>query len=144
MEILFGVQVPARLESLGALVSSVSDCARVLGFDQQKISAIELAVEEALVNIFNHAYPKRPGDVQVRCKRDQGLLVIEIIDSGIPFDATAFSDPDLTADISARREGGLGIFLMKRMVDEVRYRRAARCNILELVVRKEPRRGEEP
>jgi len=65
---------------------------REAGFGQEEISKIELASEEALVNIFRYAYPERPGDVEVNCKLDEGRFILEIIDSGIPFDLTAIPD----------------------------------------------------
>jgi serine/threonine-protein kinase RsbW len=64
-------------------------------------------------------------------------MIIEIIDSGVPFDVTSLTDPDLTADVGERKIGGLGIFLVKKMVDEVKYRREIDRNILTLTIKKE-------
>jgi anti-sigma regulatory factor (Ser/Thr protein kinase) len=114
----------------------VSACAKGQDFDQKKIQEIELAVEEALVNIFNYAYPDGPGEVEVNCRADQDHFAIEIIDSGIPFNMTSLPDPDLAADVDERRIGGLGIFLIKRVVDEVKYCREAGRNILSLIMKK--------
>ena len=124
--------VPAKLENLERLMQSVSDCARTQGFDQKRISEIELAAEESLVNIINYSYPEKPGEVEVICQADGRSLVIEMIDSGIPFDVTSLPDPDITADLDDRKIGGLGVFLIKKMVDEVRYRREKNRNILSL------------
>jgi serine/threonine-protein kinase RsbW len=137
MQILLGLKLPAKLENLQRFMNSVSDCAKKEGFDQKRIGEIELALEEILVNIFNYAYPKSSGDVEVNCKLETGRLIIEIIDSGIPFDVTSLTDPDLTADVGERKIGGLGIFLVKKMVDEVKYRRGKDRNILTLTVKKE-------
>ena len=70
------------------------------------------------------------------CQIDRGRFIIEIIDSGIPFDVTATPDPDVTAGIQEREPGGLGIFFMKKMMDEVRYRRENDRNILTLIIQK--------
>ncbi|MCJ7784695.1 MAG: ATP-binding protein [Desulfobacterales bacterium] len=137
MKVLLSLHLPARLENLGRFKEFVADCARTEGFDQRRIQEIELALEEALVNIFNYAYPETPGDIEINCKLETGRLIIEIIDSGIPFDMTSLSDPDLTADVEERKIGGLGIFLVKKMVDEVRYRREKDRNILTFAVKKE-------
>ena len=126
----------AKPENLGRFIESVSDCAKKQGFGQEEIRKIELAAEEALVNIFRYAYPERPGDVEVSCKLDEGRFIMEIIDSGIPFDVTAMPAPDVTAGIQERETGGLGIFFIKKMMDEVRYRRENDQNILTLVIRK--------
>ena len=137
MQMLLSLKLPAKLENLQKFMNSISDCARTEGFGQKRIDEIELALEEILVNIFNYAYPKSPGDVEVNCKLETGRLIIEIIDSGIPFDVTSLTDPDLTADVGERKIGGLGIFLVKKMVDEVKYRREEDRNILTLTVKKE-------
>jgi anti-sigma regulatory factor (Ser/Thr protein kinase) len=131
------MKFPAKLENLGRFMESVSECARAQGFDQKKISEIELATEEALVNICNYSYPEKPGDVEINCKLENGRFIIEIIDSGIPFDITSSVDPDITSDIAKRKIGGLGVFFIKQMMDDVRYRRESNRNILELIVRKE-------
>ena len=136
MQTLLSLKLPAKLENLQKFMNSVSDCARAEGFGQKRIDEIGLALEEILVNIFNYAYPKSPGDVEVNCKLETGRLIIEIIDSGIPFDVTSLTDPELTADVEERKIGGLGIFLVKRMVDEVKYRREKDKNILSLVIQK--------
>lgn len=130
------LKMSAKLENLGRFIESVSDCAKAQGFDQEEISRIELAAEEALVNIFRYAYPERLGDVEMTCKVDEGRFILEIIDSGIPFDLTAIPDPDVTAGIQERGAGGLGIFFIKKVMDEVRYRRENDQNILTLVIRK--------
>ena len=137
MKVLLSLHLPAKLDNLGRFKESVADCAKTEGFDQKKIQEIELALEESLVNIFNYAYPETPGDVEINCKLENGRLIIEIIDSGIPFDMTSLTDPDLTADVEERKIGGLGIFLVKKMVDAVRYRREKDRNILTLTVKKE-------
>ncbi len=139
MRILLNIKLPAKLENLGRWMEAVSECARELGFDQKKIGKIELALEEALVNICKYSYPEEPGDAEVNCKQDNRRFIIEIIDSGIPFDMTSLPAPDLSSGIEKRKIGGLGIFLIKRMVDEVKYRRERNCNILKLTMK----RGEE-
>ena len=136
MAVLTILKMSAKMENLGRLIESVSGCAKAQGFDQERISKIELAAEEALVNIIHYAYPERPGDVEMICQVDRGRFIIEIIDSGIPFDVTAMPDPDVTAGIQEREPGGLGIFLMKKAMDEVRYRRENDRNILTLTLQR--------
>ena len=135
MAVLTHLKMSAKLENLGRFIESVSDCAK-LGFGQEEIRKIELAAEEALVNIFRYAYPERPGDVEVNCKLDEGRFTLEIIDSGIPFDLTAIPDPDVTGGIQEREAGGLGIFFIKKVMDEVRYRRENDQNILTLIIKR--------
>jgi anti-sigma regulatory factor (Ser/Thr protein kinase) len=133
---VFTITLPAKLENLQKMMRSVCDSAQIQGFARKKIGEIELAAEEAWVNICNYAYPEQSGDVEVIGKADDNNFIIEIIDSGIPFDITALSDPNITDDVDERKIGGLGVFLMKKMADEVRYRRENDRNVVELIFKK--------
>ena len=137
MAVLIDLRMPAKLESLGRLIGSLSNCAKAQGFEQGKISSMELAAEEALVNIFRYAYPEAPGDVEMICKLEGDRFTIEIIDSGIPFDVTAMPDPKVAGGVYDREPGGLGIFLMQKVMNEVRYRRENDRNILTLIIQKD-------
>lgn len=136
MHILSALKLPAGLDSLHRIIHMVSGCAEEQRFSKQRISKIEIAVEEALVNIFEYSYAEKNGNVEVVCKLDDGNFVIEIIDSGIPFNILTAKEPDITSGISERSIGGLGIFLMRKLMDDVRYRREGDKNILTLVVKK--------
>ena len=132
------LRLPARVENLKEFMRFVSDFAVAEGFTSKTIQQIELATEEALVNIFNYAYPDdETGEVEVRCRmEDPSSLVIDILDTGQPFDIHSVPEPDLTLDVSERKEGGLGIYLIKKMVSRVQYRREGGSNILTLVINK--------
>jgi anti-sigma regulatory factor (Ser/Thr protein kinase) len=113
----------------------VSNCLSVRGFSSLRASEVELAVEEALVNIFRYAYPNRSGDVEVRCQAvSDRQLIIEIEDEGIPFNLLSIPDPELSPDIRQRKIGGLGIFFIRRMIGDIHYRREADRNVLTMVV----------
>jgi anti-sigma regulatory factor (Ser/Thr protein kinase) len=142
MQLLSNIKLPAKIEYLRELMSSVSHCAREQGFSPERISEIELAAEEALVNIFNYAYQGNEGDVEVICKLDpQDRLIIEILDSGVPFDMLSLGEPDTTADISERKVGGLGIFLIRKLMDDVQYEHEGAKNVLSLIVNKDKGKG---
>lgn len=65
---------------------------------------------------------------------DESRFVIEIEDTGIPFDVHGLDAPDLTDDIDERKVGGLGVFIIKELVEDVQYRREDNKNILKLVI----------
>jgi serine/threonine-protein kinase RsbW len=136
MQTLLNIKLPAQIENLERYRKVVLECAKEQGVAQERIIEIELAIEEALVNIFNYSYPEKTGDVEINCKVDHHQFIIEMIDSGIPFDMTSHPNPDLKSDLSERQIGGLGIYLIKRMMDEVRYRRENDQNILTLIVKR--------
>ena len=100
--------------------------------------SINLALEEAVVNVMEYAYPGRnDGKVFVEYvkvnEEDGQRLVFTISDSGVPFDPTKRADADITLPAEDRPIGGLGIFLVKQLMDEVRYERCEEKNILTLV-----------
>lgn len=137
MAVLIRLRLSAKLENLGRFIGSLADCAKAQGFEKEKISKMELATEEALVNIFRYAYPEAPGDVEMICMGKGDRFAIEITDSGIPFDVTAMPDPKVTDRVHEREPGGLGIFFIKKAMDEVRYRREKNRNILTLIIQKD-------
>ncbi|MCJ7683700.1 MAG: ATP-binding protein [Desulfobacteraceae bacterium] len=132
------IKSAAKIEHLERLIEFVAGHAEMAGFTVNRINEIELAAEEALVNIFQYAYPGIDGDVVLDCRsEDEVGLILEISDNGAPFNILDVPDPDVTADISDREIGGLGVFFIKKMVDEAQYRRKGNSNILTLVFRKE-------
>lgn len=142
MKVLADITVPARMESLEGLVKSATESALRCGFAGESLYAVELVTEEAVVNVFKYAYHQGEGKVRLRCMEDVDRFVIEVTDWGVPFDATALSDPDVTSPLEERPVGGLGIHLIKKMSDEMRYTREDRQNILRFFIRKEGISGE--
>lgn len=128
------LKLAAIIENLDQFISFVHTCSEECGFEGKRVMEIELAVEEGLVNIFNYAYPDGEGQVEMQCALKEGKkFVIEIRDKGIPFDGLSRPDPDTTADIENREIGGLGIFFIKKVADEVQYSRNDNMNVLTIV-----------
>jgi len=137
------IRLPARLDNLYPLLSFVTSCAKRRGAGQERINEIELAMEELLVNIFNYAYPDRSGDVVIVCSSDNaGRLVVEIADEGIPFNILTRAEPDIDAAVEQRSIGGLGIFFVRQLVEEIAYRREGGRNILTLTIDPAPQTTE--
>lgn len=94
---------------------------------------IRLALEEAVVNVVNYAYPStKEGDIEISAHAAGKDISFEICDNGVPFDPTGVEEIDITADVDDRPIGGLGIFLVKQIMDKVEYRRENNTNILTL------------
>lgn len=137
MDLPLQLKLPAILQNLTKFMESVADCARDQGFDQKKVTQIELVLEEALVNVINYAYPDKDGDVQVICSLDEeNRFVIEITDWGQPFNVLSLDEPDITSDVSERKVGGLGVFMIRSLMDDVKYRFEEGKNVLVLFVNK--------
>ena len=129
------MKLPATLENLRYFLQHVSDCASQMEFDQARLNEIELVVEEALVNIIRYAYPQRSGCIEVYCGPvSRGGLEIVVVDEGVSFDIQTLPDPDISADLMARKTGGLGVFFIRKMANEVRYCRDGKRNVLTLIV----------
>lgn len=139
VQIPANIRFPANIGSLEPLMSFVRSCLESQGFGPERVGEIELAMEEILVNVFNYAYPDRPGEVEVACRLDNGEgLLVEVSDQGVAFDPLSLVAPDLEGDIADRPIGGLGVFFVKRLIPGVRYRREGGCNILTLPIASAP------
>ncbi len=132
------ITLPARLENLGRFTDFVTAFAEKNGYVSEQLNRISLCLEEAVVNICNYAYPDNSdGEIDISLRmEDMDKMVIRITDRGIPFDILSHSDPDISLGVSEREIGGLGIFFIKKMMNEVRYERKDNQNILTMVLRK--------
>ena len=124
----------AVLENLPQLIRYIDEQARKVGFPSNDLYMVQLASEEALVNVMHYAYKKEVGDVEVKCEAvPNDYLKITIKDQGSPFNPIKFKNVDQKKiSLEKRPIGGLGIFYLKEGMDEVKYKRLKKCNILEL------------
>jgi len=123
---------PARLENLPDASRFAEESAELFHLEAKKMFGLQLALEEAFVNICSYAYPNGEGDAELSCGWIDDTFVLEIADSGEPFDLLSLPDPDLTLEIMDREIGGLGIHFIRKMPDRVSYRRKNGCNILRM------------
>lgn len=126
---------PASLDKLYEMLNIVRQFAHAAGFDEREVSMIELAVEEALVNIISYGYPDRAGSITIESQKTEpnGIRLI-IQDKGVAYNPLTNSKHfDESASLESRTVGGYGIFFILKIMDEVDYRRENNCNILTLV-----------
>lgn len=95
-------------------------------------SRLELAIEEIFVNIASYAFEDSKGEVEVKCGIENDMLWICFADNGKPFDMTKAQAPDISSSVMERPMGGLGIYLVKEIMDEVHYKYTDGKNILTL------------
>lgn len=95
---------------------------------------IDVAVEELFVNVAHYAYTPATGEarIDIEITEDPKKVMITITDSGIPFDPTAKTDPDVTLSAQERQIGGLGIYMVKKSMDSMDYRYEDGKNIVSI------------
>jgi anti-sigma regulatory factor (Ser/Thr protein kinase) len=133
------IRFAAKFEFLDEIREFVGDIARTGGFGDKDVYNIQLATDEAASNIIEHAYEGiTDGVLDMSCGMiEPNAIKIILIDYGYPFDPSTIPMPDLKADLSARKIGGLGIFLMRKLMDEVHYEpRPDKSNVLTMIKRK--------
>lgn len=130
---------PGNFDSLDKVCRYVEQVAREAGFDEVALYAIETAVDEAFSNIIDHAYGgENKGEVECNCQVKDEALVIKLHDHGKAFNPDSIPDPDLISDLDKRRERGLGLYFMRKLMDEVSFEFSGKNgNTLTLVKRKE-------
>ena len=116
------LHIESKTERLIAVRDFVSTAAREFGFSDEEISKIALAVDEACTNIIKHAYRFDPGKkLTISVKRGIGAFEISIRDTGKQFNPTDLQPPDMKEYLTHFRRGGLGVYLMKTLMDKVEY-----------------------
>lgn len=116
------IQIESRTERLIAVREFVSEAAHEFGFTDEDVSKIALAVDEACTNVIKHAYKFDPTKtIQVVVRTDNGVFEIAIRDTGTQFNPAQVRRPDMKEYLSHYRKGGLGVFLMKSLMDKVEY-----------------------
>ena len=113
-------------------IPTLAEWLETIGMPQEIRMPVNLALEEAVSNVMLYAYPGASGEVLVECAKSD-RLVFTITDSGLPFDPTQQEEPDINQGVEERPIGGLGIFLVNRIMDEVHYERKENKNILTLI-----------
>ena len=120
-----------RVPRLNAFIDEVCEAN---GFDMATTMQINLAIEEAVVNVMNYAYPKGiKGDITIETKANDTQMSFIISDTGKPFDPTAKAEVDITLSAEDRAIGGLGIHLIRKIMDNINYERVDGHNILTLI-----------
>ncbi|MCK5093703.1 MAG: SpoIIE family protein phosphatase, partial [Spirochaetes bacterium] len=98
----------------------------------KQTSEVKLAVDEAVSNIIRHAYVGKKGGFQIVMTQQEDVVELKIIDQGVEFDWHSVLEPDLYKYVETRRKGGLGIWLIKKLIDEVEYNRIDGNNVLTM------------
>ncbi len=117
------IKVKADTAELDNVLSFADTILEELGCSVKAQMQIDIAIEEIFVNIAHYAYPEAEGEAVIYVEPDEGSSSVTITfeDEGIPYDPLKNEDPDITLSADDRPIGGLGIFMVKKSMDEVSY-----------------------
>ena len=124
--------VDAKPENLSCVTDFLDAYLEEIGCPMKTQMQLDLCVEELFVNIASYAYPDTAGKATVEMCFSNGVLTLKFRDSGIPYDPLKKPDPDTTLSADERQIGGLGIFLVKKTMDAVSYKRENGENMLTI------------
>lgn len=130
------MQCAARVENLPLVTEFAEGCADRFGLEPGKKFGLLVALEEAFVNTCSYAYPGGEGEVELSCGAEGSVLALEMADRGTPFDVLSLPEPDVTSDLLERAIGGLGVHFIRKLSDQVSYRREDGRNILRMLFRR--------
>ena len=125
--------LPNDIETIPQLNEFIDSVAEEVGLEMSLTMSLNLALEEAVVNVMEYAYPEgQKGNVEIEVTADQQWMTFVIADTGIAFDPTMKEDADTTLSAEERPIGGLGIFLVRQLMDVIDYKRQDNKNVLTL------------
>lgn len=127
------ISLTNNIENVPRLNTFVDEVCEAMDFDAATTMQLNLALEEAVVNVMKYAYPtKTEGNVSVKAQANDTRLKFIITDTGIPFDPTAKDEVDINLPVEERPIGGLGIHLVRQIMDSINYERIDGSNVLTL------------
>ena len=133
MKLQSSITLPNDIEEVPQLAAFVDEVCEVVGFDMSTTMSLNLALEEAVVNVMSYAYPSgTTGNVNIEAMANDKRLKFIISDWGTPFDPTAEKEVDTTLSAEERPIGGLGIHLVRQIMDSINYERIDGMNVLTL------------
>ena len=126
------MEFKASLQQLGNVLGFVDEQLEICGCPVKTAMQIDVAVEEIFVNIASYSYPDSEGKMLLSFDSRDGTAVIRFSDSGIEFNPLAKDDPDVTLSAQERQIGGLGIYMVKKSMDDISYKYEDGRNILTI------------
>ncbi len=132
----FRLAIPANLNEIPRISAAIEDNLQAAGFSEETILDLQLAVEEAVANTIVHGYRGAAGELIIAIQITNEAVQVQIEDNAPPFNPLSVPDPDRGTDLEKRPIGGVGIFLIRQVMDEVGYEYKCGKNLLTLVKRK--------
>lgn len=129
--------VEASTEHLSEVREFVAKHAAAFGFNQQEVADIQLAVDEAYTNIIKHAYQNNADEtVEIELGYDNTKFWITLLDTGNTFDVSTYSKPNICQRIKEKKRGGVGVYLIRKLMDDVEYQTEDATNTIRMTKKK--------
>ena len=130
----FHIVLRNKIEEIVRMTEFVDEISRELNLSVEDSFNIRLAIEEAVTNVIMYAYPQTvEGDILLSAREEGDVIVFQLVDSGNEFDPTLQPDADVTSSLEDREIGGLGIFLIRQLMQSVSYSRIDGKNVLTMI-----------
>ncbi len=130
------ISIRSSTEFLGEVRKAVMSCLDDLSFSGPEVNRLILAVDEAVANVIEHAYAhdlEGESMIEITIEVDGGKFCVDVLDRGSAFDPTKVELPNIKEHVKHGKRSGLGILLIRRIMDEVHYETTGRVNVLRMV-----------
>lgn len=125
--------VQASTENLAEVRNFVAKHASTFGFEKEDISDMRLAVDEAFTNIIKHAYGNdKNQSVKIALSENDNTFAISLFDTGKSFSLENYKEPDVEEKIRQKKRGGVGVYLIRQLMDDVNYLQQGRRNEIRM------------
>lgn len=126
------IKLKADINNFGVFIGFIEDFFTHTGIDKNLQLKLLTACEEVIINVLKYAYPKDKGDLEITVSDNTDSIEFIFEDSGVQFNPLEHAEADVDKEINDREQGGLGIFMVKKMMDEVTYKNVDNKNILTI------------
>ena len=128
----FDITIGADIAEIAKVSEMLESVMQSPAFLPDSVLDTQLAVEEVVTNIIMHGYSGGAGTIHISCSSENDRVVIRISDNAPAFDPLSLPDPDIDAGVQKRQIGGLGVYLVRQVMDDISYRYENGQNILTL------------
>lgn len=123
----FHLAITSELANLGAVADFIAEAGYASGLSEKQVCDVQMAVDEAVTNVMQHAYRGRSdGRIWIDCEQNGGEFSVEIHDFGAAFDVSKIPAPRTRGTLARRAIGGLGVYFMRKLMDRVEFSSDAR------------------
>ena len=130
---LFLLNITSDMRNLARVADFVADAAVKTNLTTRQSDDVQMAVDEAVTNVMEHAYAGvTDGNIAIKMRIDEKLIFVEIRDQGKEFDPKKVKKPNIKGPLAERSIGGLGVFFMKKLMDKVEFARDDAGNVTRM------------